>query len=121
MPFKVVAVQLSTMQRIIEAIRQNNLSLVRGLLDSSKFDVNTPDPDRDNKTLLHEAGALGHLDIVRLLVERGANVNNESLGGEAAIHDAWENDHVEVVRYLAEHGSVHLDDVANMLPQDNQT
>ena len=109
------------MQRIVKAIRQNNVSLVRFLVNLSKFDVNTPDPDRDNKTLLHEAAALGHLEIVRLLVERGANVNNESLGGEAAIHDAAENDQVEVVRYLAEHGSVHLDDVEDMLPYDNLT
>jgi len=109
------------MQRILEAIRQNNLSLVRCLLDSLRLDVNTPDPDRDNKTLLHEAAALGHLDIVRFLLERGANVNNESFGGEAAIHDAAENDHVQVVRYLARHGSVHLDDVADILPEGSQT
>jgi len=109
------------MKRMVDAIRQNNLSLVRDLLNSSKLDVDTPVPDSDNKTLLHEAAALGHLDIVRLLLERGANVNNESFGGEAAIHDAWENDHVAVVQYLAKHGSVHLDDVADMLPDGSLT
>jgi len=113
------------MQQILAAIRQNNLPLLRSLLDSSTVDVkylvNTPDPDRDNRAVLHEAAALGHLDMVRLLVERGADVNNESLGGESAIHDASENNHVEVVRYLAEHGSHHFDDVADMLHQGNQT
>ena len=111
------------MQQILAAIRQNSLPLLRSLLDSLldvKFLVNTPDPDRDNRAVLHEAAVLGPLDMVRLLIERGANVNNESLGGEAAIHDA-ENDHVDVVRYLAEHGSHHLDDVGDMLPQANQT
>jgi len=109
------------MQRISAAIRQNNLSLVRSLLDSTKFDVNTPDPERDNKPLLHEAAALGHLDIVHLLVERGADVNNESLGGEAAIHDAYSENQVEVVQYLANHGSIHKDNVSDMLPEGNQT
>jgi len=114
-----------TMQKIIASIRQNDLPLLRSLLDSSTLDVkylvNTPDPDRDNRAVLHEAAALGHLDMVRLLVERGADVNNESLGGEAAIHDAAENNHVEVVRYLAQHGSHHLDDVTDMLSRGNQT
>jgi len=113
------------MQKIIAAIRQNNLPLLHSLLDSSTVDVkylvNTPDPDRDNKAVLHEAAALGHLDMVRLLVERGADVNNESLGGVSAIHEAAENKHVEVVRYLAEHGSHHVDDVADLLPQGNHT
>src|SRR6218665_1652870 len=107
---------MHTMQQITDAIRQNNLSLVRSLLDSPNCDVNTRDPDRDNKGLLHEAAALGNLEIVRLLVERGADVNIESPGGTAAIHDAANNNPVQVVRYLGAHGSLHLDDVQDMLP-----
>ena len=105
-----------TMQQLLTAVLQNNLTLVRNLINSHKLDVNTPYADQDNKPVLHAAAAHGHLDMVKLLVEEyHANVNNESLGGEVAMHDAAENNHVHVVRYLADNGSHYVDDVEDML------
>ncbi|XP_031734435.1 BCL-6 corepressor-like [Anarrhichthys ocellatus] len=57
---------------------------------------------RDNAgyCALHEACARGWLEIVRHLVENGADVNCGAQDGTRPLHDAVENDHVEVVRLL---------------------
>uniref|UniRef100_A0A672ZBJ6 BCL-6 corepressor non-ankyrin-repeat domain-containing protein n=1 Tax=Sphaeramia orbicularis TaxID=375764 RepID=A0A672ZBJ6_9TELE len=57
---------------------------------------------RDNAgyCALHEACSRGWLNIVRHLVEHGADVNCSAQDGTRPLHDAVENDHVEVVRFL---------------------
>ncbi|XP_061693546.1 uncharacterized protein LOC133509959 isoform X2 [Syngnathoides biaculeatus] len=49
---------------------------------------------------LREACSRGWLDIVRHLVEHGADVNCSARDGTRPLHDAVENDHLEVVRFL---------------------
>lgn len=48
------------------------------------------------------AASNGHLDIVALLLQSGAQVNApEGLGGRTAIHLAIQNRHHDVVKFLA--------------------
>ena len=49
-----------------------------------------------------DASRKGHLDIVRYLVEQGADVTAEN---NEAVHWASLNGHTEVVQYLVEKGA----------------
>ncbi|XP_058807666.1 tonsoku-like protein [Phymastichus coffea] len=59
-------------------------------------------------TPLHEASNHGHIDIVRLLVKAGANVNNPGgplCEGVTPLHDAAANGHIDVVHILLDSGA----------------
>ena len=47
-----------------------------------------------------------HVDLVRMLVERGADVSAQKKAGWSPLHLASCNGHVDVVLMLAEHGAV---------------
>ncbi|KAL1703121.1 ankyrin repeat-containing domain protein, partial [Schizophyllum commune] len=48
----------------------------------------------------------GHLDMVRLLIENGADIDHgQGLGNMAAIHAAAASGHLPIVRLLVEHGA----------------
>jgi len=57
---------------LIEAAKAGRLEIVRAILDSNPELINNRD---DGATALHHAAFSGHRDIVRFLVERGADIN----------------------------------------------
>ncbi|KAK9891834.1 hypothetical protein WA026_016633 [Henosepilachna vigintioctopunctata] len=56
-------------------------------------------------TPLMEAASAGHLDIVRLLVAHGADVNAQSTTGNTPLMYGCAGGHTEVVQFLLEHGA----------------
>ncbi|KAF7285836.1 ankyrin repeat and KH domain-containing protein 1-like isoform X5 [Rhynchophorus ferrugineus] len=56
-------------------------------------------------TPLMEAASAGHLDIVRLLVHHGADVNAQSTSGNTPLMYACAGGHTEVVKFLLENGA----------------
>jgi len=60
--------------------------------------------DYDRRTPLHVAASEGHLDICKLLVEKGAKINRSDRRGHAPLDDANRYKHTEVVRYLKQNG-----------------
>ena len=58
------------------------------------------------KTALNWASKWGHLEIIRLLLEKGANVNIQHEYNHAtALHWASWGGHLEVVRFLIDKGA----------------
>jgi uncharacterized protein len=66
-------------------------------------DINAP--DRHGQTGLMIAGRDGQVDVVRLLIERGALLDHTAKYGLSAIMLAVINGHLEIVRLLAQAGA----------------
>jgi ankyrin repeat protein len=80
------------------------------LLDSNMYDVNCLDDKQ--RTCLHIASSRGSLDVVRLLLNYGANTNVRDCVGNLPIHLAIISSHVPVVTLLLEAGTdIHSLDV----------
>ncbi|OEU16662.1 ankyrin, partial [Fragilariopsis cylindrus CCMP1102] len=60
--------------------------------------------DYDRRTPLHIAASEGHLEICKLLLERGSKINRSDRWGGAPLDDAHRHKHIEVVQYLRLHG-----------------
>lgn len=71
---------------------------------SDTFTV-SDDPKRAPEQALFYAAKFGRLDIVRLLIERGVDLNAPENEDRRPIHWAAFHGHLEVVRYLVEHGA----------------
>lgn len=77
---------------------------VRRILDHSK-DVDLR--NAKGRTPLYEASKRDRLDVVKLLIERGATINTkDSDVGFTPLHVASERKHAEIVRYLIGKGAV---------------
>jgi len=56
-----------------------------------------------NQALLN-AGYKNHTDIVKLLIENGANINTTSKSGRNILYYAIQNNNLELLKYLVKHG-----------------
>src|SRR5262245_9605782 len=60
-----------------------------------------------------------HFDIVKLLVESGADINRTNNKGSSALHDCAEAGSIEIFRYLLEHGAKVSKDNVELTPLIN--
>lgn len=84
-----------------------NIERVRELLDRDPSLVNQLGEDRSGTPLVHAAGR-GHLEVVRLLLEGGADPNVPEEGNAphgCALYAAVYNRHYDVAKLLLEHGA----------------
>ncbi len=96
-------------EAFFDAARTGDLETVRRM-HTSGLDVNTP--SRYGATALSFACDKGQLDVVRYLVENGADVNVEdTFYGFTPVGWALFNDHDEIVVFLMGHGSSGADNV----------
>src|SRR5205085_4730043 len=54
---------------------------------------------------LHAASANRHLEISRMLIERGIDVNSKQEGGFSPLQEAAQNGQLELVELLLQHGA----------------
>lgn len=61
--------------------------------------------DRDNGTALMRAAYNGHLEVVKLLLDKGAKVNIQNEAGSTSLMKAAYNGHFEIVKLLIDKGA----------------
>lgn len=52
------------------------------------------------------ASQLGQLDVLKYMIEKGADINKSDSAGQTPLHFAAENGQLKVMRYIIEHGAV---------------
>jgi hypothetical protein len=85
------------------AVNGLTTSVIR-LLSIRNINVNVKD-DENGSTPLHRAAANGHIEISRLLLQNGADVNVKDDGGNTPLHWAAEEDNIDVLHLLVENGA----------------
>jgi len=81
-------------------------SSVKRMLDMKSIDVEARNGGReDGRTCLMTAAEYGHLDICRLLIDKGAHLEAKDINGwTPLILASWEG-HIEIVRLLCDRGA----------------
>lgn len=91
------------MDKIIRAIQRGNEGRVKRLLDADPELLESGDYVGDRPLIV--ATRLGHLEMVRVLVDRGANSNATGFGAKTALHWAADLGHDEIVELLVNKGA----------------
>jgi ankyrin repeat protein len=93
-------------EMIIEEIRKSkpNLNLVSDLIVLGA-NVDWRDEYNSNRTPLHVAAITGRLEIARMLIDAGANVNVQDDNGYAPLHVAAKYGNEEILRMLIDAGA----------------
>jgi hypothetical protein len=88
---------------LVNAAREGNLSAAAFLLDQG---LNVNERDARGYTALHAAAYEGHLEVVELLTERGAMVDDQQNTERiAALHAAAETNRLAIAAYLLGSGA----------------
>jgi len=97
---------------LFTAIKENNYGKVTSLLREKKnIDINKK--NKKGVTPIHPASSGGNTNIVKILIEKGADVDSPAdKDGHTPLHDAAFEGHLEIVKLLLEKG-------ANLNPKDN--
>ena len=91
-------------RRLHSASKYGRTDEVRRLLSSGMLEVDCLPLPYPCWTALYEAATLGHYEVVKLLVERGADRNKASAYGQLPTHVAAEEGHENVVRLFLDRG-----------------
>lgn len=101
-------------KEILWAANEGRADLVESILMQ---DITTRDSvDEDGYTPLHRAAYSNHVDIAKILIQYGANVNAQTVDKWTPLHSAVKWSNAEVAALLLQHGS----DV-NALSEGQQT
>ncbi|XP_055955417.1 oxysterol-binding protein-related protein 1 isoform X2 [Patella vulgata] len=96
-------------EEFLHAARNGNLDTVEVILAQTSvgadFDINCRGTNKANRgwTALHLAAYFGHIDIVRFLLERGADVNVANSLGDTPLHRAAYTGRLELVTLLLQY------------------
>ena len=75
-------------------------------LSSSDIALLASKQDQNGTTIIHNAAANGHLEVLRFLLPLSSDgVNIPNSGGNTALHWSSLNGHLECVKILVEHGA----------------
>jgi ankyrin repeat protein len=77
--------------------------LVKVLLEQQHIDLEAK--DKHDNTALLAAAAGGYAEIVKLLIDKGADVNPQNDQGQTALDIATDQEFADIVTMLKEHGA----------------
>jgi hypothetical protein len=96
---------------LLLTMEKNRLDLAKQFI-SAGVDVNYQYPlsksYADGMTPLLYAAKWGDFEIIKLLTEKGANVNSRDIKGNTVLSTARANNHESIYNYLLEHGATEL-------------
>ena len=87
----------------IEAAQSGNTAAILDLLKKG-LNVNARD-DQDGRTILMHATWFGHIDVMRILIDKGADVNAKDKNGTTALILAADKSNSEIVSFLIDKGA----------------
>jgi ankyrin repeat protein len=88
---------------LLQAAKNGNVEQLRSILSQGKASISSK--NNYGVSALIFAANNGHVDCVRYLLERGANIDDRSNNGKSSLLWAARWGHVEVVRLLLEYGA----------------
>ena len=94
---------IASAEQIVEAAKNGDLQTVKTILAQDPSKLNTT--DGDNYTALHWACMRAHWDVVKYLIEKGADLNLVGGDGGTQINWAVHHDNVEIVKLMVEKGA----------------
>ncbi|MGA7079654.1 MAG: ankyrin repeat domain-containing protein [Terriglobales bacterium] len=100
-------------QQLINAVHDGNLETIRKILDghpelvNASTDVHPRMRPSDTLTmrLIHLAIAEAKIDVLRLLIDRGADLNARNADGRLPLHDCFELNHDDYAKILLDAGA----------------
>jgi ankyrin repeat protein len=100
-------------QRLIHAVRDGELETIRAILDRrpelANASADVPERLRPSDALtmrlIHLAIAVGKADVLRVLIERGADLNVRNASGRLPLHDCFELGHDDFAKMLLDAGA----------------
>ena len=92
------------LKQMRKAIKQNDLSQIQELIDNNEGILNELTPFG---TFLHDASSYGKIDVVKLLIASGIDVNKNggTREGSALTEAAFEG-YIDIVKILFENGAI---------------
>ena len=88
-----------------DAIVSDDLETLQRSLELDPELTGAHSPQEHRATLLHYAARTGRAEVLRLLIERGADVDACTKEGVTALHEAAVGDHLDCVRLLNKAGA----------------
>jgi len=92
-------------QGIISAATSGHLEKVKELVEKDPKLVNAK--DASGRTPLHWACRGVHFEVLKYLLEKGADVNAKTNNGDAPLHYAVLSGNINIVKQLLDHGAYH--------------
>ena len=84
---------------LFDECRDGNVNAIKDKIPKIT-DINMIDDDNDEKSPLYIASEIGYLDIVKLLIASGGDVNQANKYGETPLHAASYRGHLDIVKVL---------------------
>jgi ankyrin repeat protein len=94
---------MANITNIMDLSEDGDLQGVIKKLDVQPALVNVQ--DGNGRSPLHRGAESGNMELIRLLLDRGAEINAENVGGHTPLHFGAFAGHVEVLRVLLDNGA----------------